>query len=37
MRYTETILSRSTRKLLRFEISRMLIAVKKINLLCDLL
>jgi len=30
----EAILSNSTRKLLRFEIAKMLIAVKKINLLC---
>jgi len=30
----EAILSNSTQKLLLFEISKMLIAVKKINLLC---
>jgi len=35
--YTETILSNSTRELLWFEITKMLIAVKKINLLCYLL
>ena len=29
IKYTEAILSNSTRKLLRFEITRMLIAVKK--------
>jgi len=33
----EAILSNSNRKLLWFEISKMLIAVKKINLLCHLL
>jgi len=37
IKYTEEILSNSTRKLLWFEISKMLIAVKKINLLCHLL
>ena len=37
IKYTETILSNSTRKLLWFEITKMLIAVQKINLLCDLL
>jgi len=34
---TETILSNGTRKLLRFEITKMPIAVLKIHLLCDLL
>jgi len=33
IKYTEAILSNSTRKLLRFEISKMLITVLKINLL----
>ena len=37
MKYTEAILSNSTRKLLSFEITKMLIAVKKINSLCYLL
>jgi len=38
MKYWETILANSTRKLLRFEITNMLIAVQnKINLLCYLL
>jgi len=38
IKYTEAILSNSTRKLLWFEINKMLIAVeKKINLLCHLL
>jgi len=37
IKYTETILSNSTQKLLRFEITEMPIAVKKINLLCYLL
>ena len=37
IKYTEAILSNSTRKLLWFEIAKMLIAVKKINLLCYLL
>jgi len=32
----EAILSNSTRELLRFEISKMLIALKKIHLLCHL-
>jgi len=35
--YTEAILSNNTRKLLLFEISKMLIAALKINLLCYLL
>jgi len=34
IKYTEAILSNSTRKLLWFEISKMVIAVLKINLLC---
>ena len=34
---TESILSNGTQKLLWFEISKMLIAVKQINLLCYLL
>ena len=33
IKYTEAILSNSTRKLLWFEITKMLIAVKKISLL----
>ena len=37
IKYTEAILSNSTWKLLRFEITMMLIAVKKINALCHLL
>jgi len=37
IKYTEALLSNSTRKLLRFEISKMLIAVLKIDLLCYLL
>ena len=37
IKYTEAILSNSTRKLLWFEISKMTIAVLKINLLCYLL
>ena len=37
MKYTEAILSNSTRKLLWFEISKMLTAVLKNNLLCYLL
>ena len=37
IKYTEAVLSNSTRKLLWFEISKMLIAFKKINLLCQLL
>jgi len=37
IKYTEAILSNSTRKLLWFEIGNMLIAVLKINLLCRLL
>ena len=37
IKYTETILSNSTRKLLWFEITKTLIAVQKINLLCYLL
>ena len=37
IKYTEAILSNSTRKLIWFEITKMLIAVKKINLLCYLL
>jgi len=36
IKYTEAILSNSSRKLLRFEISKMLTAVKKINLWCYL-
>ena len=36
IKYTDAILSKSTRKLLSFEISKMLIAVFKINLLCHL-
>jgi len=34
IKYTETILSNSSRKLLWFEITKMLIAVQKHNLLC---
>jgi len=34
IKYMEGILSNSTRKLLWFEITKMLIAVKKINLMC---
>jgi len=34
LKYTEAILSNSTLKLLWFEITKMLIAVLKINLLC---
>ena len=34
--YTEATLSNSTRKLLWFEITKMLTAVKEINLLCHL-
>jgi len=34
IKYTEAILSNSTRKLLWFEITKMLIAALKINLLC---
>jgi len=34
IKYTEAILSNSTRKLLWFEISKMLIADKKVNFLC---
>jgi len=34
IKYTEAILSNSTGKLLWFEISKMLIVVLKINLLC---
>jgi len=37
IKYTEAILSNSTQKLLRFEITEMPIEVKKINLLCYLL
>jgi len=37
IKYTEAILSNSTRKLLWFEISKMLIAILKMNLLCYLL
>ena len=37
VKYTEEILWNSTRKLLRFEISKMLIALKKINLFRHLL
>ena len=37
IKYTEAVLSNSTRKLLWFEMSKMLIAFKKINLLCQLL
>jgi len=37
IKYTEAILSNSTRKLLWFEITEMLIAVKNQNLLCYLL
>jgi len=37
IKYTEAILSNTVRKLLWFEITEMLIAVKKINLLCYLL
>jgi len=37
IKYTEAILSNGTRKLLLFEISQMVIAVLKINLLCHLL
>ena len=37
MKYTEAILSNSTRKVLWCEIIKILIAVKKINLLCHLL
>jgi len=38
IKYAEKVLSNSTRKLLWFEITRMLIAVfRKINLLCHLL
>ena len=36
IKYTESVLSNSTRKLLRFEITKLLIAVLKINLLCHL-
>jgi len=35
IKHTQAILSNSTRKRLRFEISRMLIAVLKINLHCE--
>jgi len=35
--YTEAILSNSTRKLLWFEITKMLIAVQETNLSCHLL
>jgi len=34
IKYTEAILSNSTRKLLWFEITKLLIAVLRINLLC---
>jgi len=37
VKYTAAILRNSTRKLLWFEITKMLTAVKKINLLCYLL
>jgi len=37
IKYAEAILSNSTRKLLWFEIAKMLIAVLKISLLCYLL
>jgi len=37
IKYTEAILSNSTRELLRVEITKMLIAVNKINLLSHLL
>jgi len=37
IKYTERILANSTQKLLWFEITKMLIAVKKVNLLCYLL
>jgi len=38
VKYTAAaILSNNTRKVLRFEITKMLIAVKKVNLLCYLL
>ena len=37
MKYTEAILSKSTRKVLWFEIIKILIAVTKINSLCRLL
>ena len=37
VKYTEGILSNGTRKLLRFEITQILIAVLKMNLLCYLL
>jgi len=37
IKYTEAILSNGTRKLLLFEITQMVIAVLKINLLCHLL
>jgi len=37
IKYTEAILSNSTPELLWFEIGKMQIAVKKINLLCYLL
>ena len=35
--YIEAVLSNSTRKLLWFEITKMLITVLKINVLCHLL
>jgi len=37
VQHTEAILSNSNRKLLWFEITKMLITLKKINLLCCLL